>query len=247
MSIFDTLEKIRLKRGAVCLALLDPDTKNDDIFLQNINTINKSDFDAILVGGSLIMDNEFNQRVKLVKSQTNLPVIIFPGSSKQISTHADAILYLSLISGRNPQYLIGEHIESAPVIYNIGLETIPTGYILLDGGKRSSVEIISNTTPLPMEKKDIILATALAGQYLGNKLIFLESGSGAENHAQISLIQHLSQIISIPIMVGGGIQNSTSAKAVKDAGAGYVVVGTMIENGASSQELINLTKVVHSQ
>ena len=152
-----------------------------------------------------------------------------------------------MISGRNPQYLIGEHIESAPSIYNLGLEAIPTGYILLDGGQRTSVEIISNTTPLPMNKKDIILATALAGQYLGNKLIFLESGSGADNHAQIELISYLAKTLSIPLMVGGGIQTAKSAEQIKDAGAGYIVVGTIIENGASAQDLLELTRVVHTE
>ena len=168
MKIYSKLESIRLKRGAVAIALLDPDAKNDDGLKKMVQLVNDSDFDAIFIGGSLISDNEFESRIKTVKDNTDLPIIIFPGSSNQLSQYADALLFLSLISGRNPQYLIGEHVKSAPVIHKMKLETIPTAYILLDGGVRSSVEIISNTSPIPMNKHDIILAHALAGEYLGN-------------------------------------------------------------------------------
>ena len=188
MKIYSKLELIRLKRGAVAIALLDPDAKNDDGLKKMVQLVNDSDFDAIFVGGSLISDNEFESRIKIVKEHSDLPIIIFPGSSSQLSQYADAVLFLSLISGRNPQYLIGEHVKSAPVIRKLGLEAIPTAYILLDGGVRSSVEVISNTSPIPMNKHDIIIAHALAGEYLGNKLIFLEAGSGAVNHAAFEII-----------------------------------------------------------
>jgi len=223
------------------LALIDPDTKNDLILTDLIDNINKSSFDAILVGGSLINDDNFDKRMKLIKSLTELPVIIFPGSSKQISSDANALLFLSLLSGRNPRYLIGEHVESAPIIYSLNLETIPTGYILLDGGSKTSVEIVSNTLPLPMDRVDIILAHALAGQYLGNKFIFLECGSGSLNHVSTEIISKLSSKLSIPIIVGGGIDNPQSAKLISDAGADFIVVGTYIENGASIKELSSIT------
>ena len=167
MSTFSKLEKIRAVRGAVAIALLDPDKKNDNGLLKMLQLVNESDFDAIFIGGSLISDNEFESRVEEVTNNTDLPVIIFPGSSSQLSQHADAVLFLSLISGRNPQYLIGEHVKSAPIIFNMKLEAIPTAYILLDGGVRSSVEVMSNTSPIPMNKHDIILVHALAGEYLG--------------------------------------------------------------------------------
>ena len=241
MSIYSQLKQILIAKRCGAFALIDPDIKNDGALLETVEKINNSGFDAILVGGSLIQDNNFDTRIEYIKDNTNLPVIIFPGSSKQLSGKADAILFLSLLSGRNPQYLIGEHVESAPVIHSLNLETIPTGYILLDGGIRSSVEIISNTIPLPMNKVDIILAHALAGQYLGNKFIFLECGSGASNHASATIIESLSSRLNIPIIVGGGITSSASAKLISNAGASFIVVGTHIENGASVEELQEIT------
>ncbi len=245
MNTFNKLEKIRISRGAVAIALIDPDVKNDYILESMIELINKADFDAIFVGGSLISDNQFEDRISIIKSNTSLPLVIFPGSSNQLSEKADALLFLSLISGRNPQYLIGEHVKSAPIIYKLNLETIPTGYILLDGGSRSSVEIISNTTPLPMNKQDIINAHALAGEFLGNKYIFLESGSGSVNHATSEVVHNLSQIINIPIIVGGGVHTPKSALQLVDSGAEYIVTGTQIENSPKLDQLLDFTKSIH--
>ena len=244
MTTFSQLEKILSTKRCGAFALIDPDIKNDGNLADTVEKINQSGFDAILVGGSLILDNNFDNRIDFIKKNTQLPVIIFPGSSKQLSGKADAILFLSLLSGRNPQYLIGEHVESAPVIHSLGLEPIPTGYILLDGGSRTSVEIISNTIPLPMDKVDIILAHALAGQYLGNKFIFLECGSGALNHVSTTIIETLSKRLDIPIIVGGGITNATSSKSIANAGARFIVVGTHIENGASIEELREITSSI---
>ena len=245
MNTYNKLEKIRKLRGAVAIALIDPDFKNDTILESMINLINKSDFDAIFVGGSLISDNQFERRISVIKSNTDLPLIIFPGSSSQLSENADALLFLSLISGRNPQYLIGEHVKSAPIIYKMNLETIPTAYILLDGGTRSSVEIISNTTPLPMNKKDIIIAHALAGQFLGNKFIFLESGSGSENHATADIVFNLSKIVDIPIIVGGGVHTPESAYDLVKSGAKYIVTGTQIEKTPNLNQLLKYTNAIH--
>ena len=245
MKIYSKLESIRVKRGAVAIALLDPDTKNDNRLQKMIDLVNTSDFDAIFLGGSFISDNEFESRIKTVKENSDLPIIIFPGSSNQLSQYADAVLFLSLISGRNPQYLIGEHVKSAPVIRKLGLETIPTAYILLDGGVRSSVEVVSNTSPIPMSKHDIIIAHALAGEYLGNKLVFLESGSGAINHAAFEIISLISKQIQIPIIVGGGVNTSKSAEKLVSSGAGYIVTGTQIEKLPSSRNLLEFTKAVH--
>ena len=176
MTIVNKINEIRKNRGGVAVALIDPDAKYENKLPTMIDIINKSDFDYIFIGGSIICDNEFDRRLAFIKKSTDLPLIIFPGSSDQISIHADGILFLSLISGRNPQYLIGEHIKSAPIIYNMSIEPIPIAYILLEGGIRSSVEIISDTKPIPMDKHEIILAHALAGQYLGKAFIFLETG-----------------------------------------------------------------------
>ncbi|MBC8311250.1 MAG: geranylgeranylglyceryl/heptaprenylglyceryl phosphate synthase [Candidatus Marinimicrobia bacterium] len=244
MNTYSQLEKLLSAKRCGAFALIDPDIKNDSILLETVDKINESGFDAILVGGSLLQDNNFDTRINQIKKNTELPVIIFPGSSKQLSGKADAILFLSLLSGRNPQYLIGEHVESAPVIHSLGLEPIPTGYILLDGGSRTSVEIISNTIPLPMNKVDIILAHALAGQYLGNKFIFLECGSGASNHASTAIVNALSSRLDIPIIVGGGITSAESANAISKAGASFIVVGTHIENGASVEQLKEITTAI---
>ena len=245
MTILNQLERNRQNRGGSAVALIDPDTKYDNKILSMINLINESDFDIIFVGGSLISDNGFNKRLELIKKHTNLPVIIFPGSSRQLSNHADAILFLSLISGRNPQYLISEHVKSAPMIHSLGIEAIPTAYILLDGGIRSSVEIVSDTKPLPMEKLDIILAHALAGQYLGKSLIFLESGSGAKEHVTCEIVSYLKPHLSIPIIVGGGVNTAESADLLVKAGADYIVTGSQIENLPNSTELIKFTQAVH--
>ena len=245
MKIYSKLESIRIKRGAVAIALIDPDTKNDDGLKKMVQLVNDSDFDAIFVGGSLISDNEFESRIKTVKDNTDLPIIIFPGSSNQLSQYADALLFLSLISGRNPQYLIGEHVKSAPVIRNMKLETIPTAYILLDGGARSSVEIMSNTSPIPMNKHDIILAHALAGEYLGNKFIFFETGSGAKDHVASDVISFISKQIQIPLIVGGGVNTSESAGRLVSSGAKYIVTGTQIEKLPTSETLLAFTKAVH--
>ena len=246
MITFEFLENKRKSLGVLAVALIDPDVKNDSDLGNILDLINNSNFDVIFIGGSHITDNHFETRLKFVKSNTDLPVIIFPGSSSQLSKYADAVLFLSLISGRNPQYLIGEHVKSAPIIKNINLEVIPTAYILLDGGTRSSVEVISNTTPLPMSKHDIILAHSLAGQYLGNKLIFLESGSGSKNHATCEIINIISQNINIPIIVGGGVHSPDSAINIAKSGASYIVTGTQLELQPSIDDLVRFTDAVHN-
>jgi phosphoglycerol geranylgeranyltransferase len=247
MNTFSIIEEIRTRRGACAIALIDPDSKNDKNLVELIQRISTVDYDVIFVGGSLIMDDKFEQRMSIIRENTTLPIIIFPGSSSQISAKADAILYLSLLSGRNPQYLIGEQVQSAPKIYNIGLETIPTGYILLEGGTRSSVEVMSNTRPLPMDREDIILAHALAGQYLGMKLIFLESGSGALNYASTKLIEYLSKHLSIPLIIGGGIKDPESAKLAVNSGAGYIVTGNILEQTNDINMLKEITNAVHQK
>ncbi len=245
MKVFELLKQIRKKRGTCAIALVDPDTKNDYNLSDTVKLITDSDYDALFVGGSLIMDDLFEDRINIIKENSNLPVIIFPGSSNQLSGKADAVLFLSLLSGRNPQYLIGEHVHSAPKVYNLKIEPIPTGYILIDGGVPSSVAVMSNTNPLPMSKPDIILAHALAGEYLGMKQIFIESGSGAKEHANEKLIQLLSSKLSIPLVIGGGIRTPESARLLAEAGAGCIVTGNIIEENPNPNLLKNLTKSIH--
>lgn len=211
------------------IGLIDPDKKNHNLIKNQLRYINENDFCSVLVGGSLLMDSNFDDRINYISSKTNLPLISFPSSSSQLHKKFDAILFLSLISGRNPQYLIGEHVNSAPIIYSLGIESIPVGYILIDGGGLSSVELMSNTRSLPMEKVDIIIAHALASQYLGHKFIYLECGSGAKNAIDLNLLQQIKKTVSIPLIVGGGVKNKDDIKNLYNSGADLIVVGTMIE------------------
>ena len=229
MSVFDSIIDVVKNRGACFVTLIDPDNKNDDLIASQVEIANCSEVDAIFVGGSLMMDGKANDRVKIIKELSNVPVILFPGGVNQISPDYDAILFLSLLSGRNPHYLIGEQVISAPIIKDLGLEPIPTGYILLDGGAVTSVEFMSGTRPIPMEKKDIVASHALAGQYLGMKSIYLEAGSGAKNHVSEDIVEFVSNFISIPIIVGGGISSPEIASKLVKVGASIVVIGTAIE------------------
>ena len=245
--IFNNLESIRESRGCVSLALIDPDSKNDKSLDKITDIIANSDFDAVLLGGSLIMDDKFKIRAKKISKNIDKPIILFPGSSTQITKYAEAILYISLLSGRNPQYLIGEHVQSAPKIYSLKMETIPTGYILLNGENVSSVQAISQTMPLPTDKFEIIAAHALAGQYLGMKAIYLEKGSGSKNTVNPKLIKYLYDRIKIPLIIGGGIFNNDIVKKIVNAGAGYVVIGTAIENSHSKNKLTEINRIIHGK
>ncbi len=208
--------------------LIDPDKNNSDsldLILQNSNI---SGIDYIFVGGSLVVGN-INETLSYIRQRTKIPVIIFPGNVIQISDNADGILFLSLISGRNPEYLIGQHVISAPTLKKSGIEVIPTGYILIENGKTTSVEYISNTIPIPSDKPEIVVATALAGEMLGMKLIYLEAGSGAAKSVALSIISEVKKNIQIPILVGGGIRNAEDARKIFAAGADLIVIGSAIE------------------
>ena len=209
--------------------LIDPAAVSSDLLQRYIKAIKTTPPDFIFVGGSLVW-NDINPVIKQLKESTDVPVVIFPGHVLQISNYADAVLFISLISGRNPEYLIGQHVLAAPALKNSGIEVIPTGYILVENGKTTSVEYISNTTPIPKDKPDIIKATALAGQYLGHKLIYLEAGSGASTPAGNNTIKEVSLYIDIPLIVGGGITSTEVAKEYFDNGATCVVIGTLFEN-----------------
>ena len=244
-NLYNKLENIRKDRGAVAVALIDPDKKHSKKIPKMVELINNADFDVIFVGGSSMEDEKFKTRLKRIKSNTDLPVIIFPGDSNQISKDADAILYLSLLSGRNPDFLIGEQVKSAPLINKHSIEVIPTGYILIDGNTNSSVQKVSNTKPLPMDNLKTILHHALAAEYLGKSFVFLEAGSGAKNHVTAELIEFISPNIKIPIIVGGGITSPTSAKNLTSSGASYLVIGSKIEALPTQNELLDITNAIH--
>ena len=168
--VFKQLLDVKSEKGAGYIVLIDPDRKNEDTLAKQVTVANKSNVDALFVGGSLMMDSKHNERVAVIKKEADIPVIFFPGGLNQLNQYYDAILFMSLLSGRNPQYLIGEQVVAAPIINDLGIEVIPTGYLLFDGGANSTVEFMSDTKPLPMNRPDIAVAHALAAEYLGKKL-----------------------------------------------------------------------------
>jgi phosphoglycerol geranylgeranyltransferase len=217
--------------------LIDPDRYNNTTLKETIRVANNFSIDLILVGGSLV-SRSVSPLIDIIKNNTDIPVVLFPGSLLQITDNADGILLLSLISGRNPEFLIGNHVIASPVLKRSNLEIISTGYILIDNGKTPSVEYMSNTTPIPSDKIDIAVATALAGEMLGLKLIYLEGGSGAKQPVKGTMIEAVKQNVTIPLIVGGGIKNEYDAANVYKAGADIIVVGNAIESKLKMLEKI---------
>ena len=189
------------------------------------------------------MDGNCTDRVKQIKEVSNIPVIFFPGGVGQLNSHYDAMLFMSVISGRNPHYLIGEQVIAAPLVKVMGIETIPTGYILMDGGVGSTVEFVSGTRPIPMNRPDVTVAHALAGQYLGMNLIYLEAGSGAMESVAPGVVEAVNDAIDVPLIVGGGIRSPETASETVKAGASIIVTGTIIE--IHSNRMKELADAVH--
>ncbi|MBN2274168.1 MAG: geranylgeranylglyceryl/heptaprenylglyceryl phosphate synthase [Bacteroidales bacterium] len=223
--IYNTLLTSPEKKFAL---LIDPDNHNDESLVKALTIANKTTLDFILVGGSLV-SKPIDHTVTVIKKTSSVPVILFPGSLLQLSEKADGILLLALISGRNPDYLIGNHVLAAHFLKKSSLEIIPTGYILIDGKSISSVEYISNTRPIPVEKPDIVVATAMAGEMLGHKMIYLEAGSGADRRVSEKVVAEVRKHIGIPLMVGGGIRTPEDIFNLYKAGADIVVVGSAAE------------------
>lgn len=224
--------------------LVDPDKVDNAKIEQLVTLATDSKVDYFLVGGSLLISNHLDECIQQFKSACNIPIILFPGSPSQVSKYADALLYLSLISGRNPELLIGQHVVSAPFVRKSGLEIMPTGYMVIDGGAPTTVSYISNATPIPSDKNEIALCTAMAGEMLGMKLIYMDSGSGAKRPIPESMIEMVSSHIEVPLIVGGGITEPEKAYRNCKAGADVIVVGNAIEKDASL--LKELAAAVHS-
>lgn len=216
-------------KGKQLAILVDPDRINREKIQYLSKIADKGLVDFFLLGGSIVSE-PIEPVVKMFKELTDVPVILFPGSVLQVTPLADAIFFLSLISGRNPEYLIGNHVTIAPFLKKSGIEVISTGYILVENGKTTSVEYISNSRPIPADKPDIILATAIAGEMLGNKLIYIEAGSGAVNSASVGTIQLLKKNLTVPLIVGGGIRTVQTAVELCSAGADILVLGSVMEN-----------------
>lgn len=234
-NILATFKEARTNNKKLLAILIDPDKFNDENIIEVINT---QQVDLVLVGGSLITHGNLELTIQLLKSKCTKPIIIFPSSASHISENADAIFLLSLISGRNPEYLISQHVQAAPIISKLNIETLSVSYILIDGGNLTSVAYISNTTPIPAEKSDLILATALAGELIGHQLIYLEAGSGAKTNVSDHSIRLVKSQTNNPIVVGGGIRDAKTAKKLWEAGADCLVIGNAAENNVNIIEEI---------
>ncbi len=245
MSIYEKLLSLRHTRGAGFWVLIDPDDHPAAVLGEKARQCEAAGVDALLVGGSLIFNDSFHTTIAVIKRSSQLPVIIFPGSPMQLAAQADAVLFLSLISGRNAQHLIGDQVAAAPVIRKLGLEVIPTGYMLISSGMTTSVEFMSDTRPLPREKPDLTAAHALAGQYLGMKMIYLEAGSGAKESVPEEMIARVRQWVDLPLIVGGGIRTPAEAAAKVRAGADFVVIGTALGNQMDESKVQEYALAVH--
>lgn len=250
MNIYNTLFEKKNAAQKSFAVLIDPDGVDISSLNRLIQVSLKARVDYFFVGGSLVISNHLDDVVKQIKAACNIPVVLFPGSPSQISKYADALLYLSLISGRNPELLIGQHVVSAPFVKNSGLEIMPTGYIVVDGGAPTTVSYISNAAPVPTDKNEIAMCTALAGEMLGMKLIYMDAGSGAKTPISESMIQAVAQNIESPLIIGGGITSPEKAYNNCRAGADVIVIGNAIEKDVSliteMSEAIHASYKVHS-
>jgi len=208
--------------------LIDPDKQNVRELLETVKSCNESDVDYFFVGGSIITQGDMQKTTRLIKENSTKPIIIFPGNPDQISNYADAILFLSLISGRNPEFLIGHQVAAAPLLKKTNLEVIPTGYLLVDCGTTTTAIYVSDTNPIPHNNAEIAANTALAGEYLGLKLTYIDGGSGAKKCISNAMISKTRAALTGPLIIGGGIRTPEAAKEIYKAGADIIIVG----NGA---------------
>jgi len=226
--------------------LIDPDNIDKSEIPEFISGCIDGNVDIVLIGGSLLINAHFDNKIKAIKEAAkNLPIVLFPGGLNQISGYADAILYLSLISGRNAEYLIGSQVIAAPVIKHLNLEAISTAYVLIESGQKTSVEFMSGTQPIPRDKTDIAIAHAMAAELLGFKLLYLEAGSGARQTVPVEMIESVCSSINIPVMVGGGIKSPDVARQKIKAGADIIVVGNHFEKTGNNNYIKEFAQAIH--
>ena len=241
MHLYNKISNNKRKQFAI---LVDPDKFDDAAVIHAARVAGDSMVDYIFIGGSLLTNDNLGNCIELLKENCSIPVIIFPGSVLQINRKADAILLLSLISGRNPDLLIGKHVIAAPYLKASGLEVLPTGYMLIESGRITTAQFVSNTLPIPHDKDDIAACTAMAGEMLGLKLIYLDAGSGADIPVSASMIERVKNNISIPLIVGGGVRTPDKAVESCKAGADIIVVGNAIEQDPS--HIKEMAAAIHS-
>ncbi len=245
MKTYNKLLKMAKER-ANYLCLIDPDKIDEKQAVQYAKTCEENGADGLLVGGSLMLTNNFESNLKVIKGNVNIPVIIFPGIFNFVSKYADAILLLSVVSSRNPQMLIGEQVRAAPQIKQYNLEAIGTAYMLIDSGQNTSVNFMSSSFPIPRTKNDIAVAHALASQYLGMKIIYLDAGSGAEYPVPDDMIREIKKNISLPVILGGGITNPKIAAQKAAAGADFIVTGNILEKNLDSKLIREFANSIHN-
>ena len=244
MTIYQDLIQAKTNGQKKFAVLIDPDKIRLKSFKDVVNISKEANVDYFFIGGSLVVNDMLDIVLDSIRKNCNIPLILFPGNSFQLSYKADALLFLSLISGRNAELLIGKHVITAPFLKMSPLEIISTGYMLIDGGVDTTVNYMSNTNPIPHAKDDIALSTALAGELLGLKLIYLDAGSGAKIPVSKSMIEAVSGSTSVPIIVGGGIKTPEKARENVQAGADLVVVGNAIEH--DPELIIEMSSAIHS-
>ena len=244
MSIYDNILKSKKEGKKIFAILIDPDKQTNEELLETVDIANNSNVDYFFVGGSLLINNSLEQSILTIKSNSSIPLVLFPGNAMQVSENADAILFLSLISGRNPEMLIGQQVITAPLLKQTDLEVLSTGYMLIDSGKPTTVSYMSNTTPIPYEKNYVAACTAMAGEMLGLKLIFMDGGSGAKTPISSQMIKSVSNNVDVPLIIGGGICSASKALENCQAGADIIVVGNAIEkeNGLIKE----ISEAIHS-
>jgi phosphoglycerol geranylgeranyltransferase len=245
MKIYEHLLNTISAKGAAYLILLDPEKISDEKLGVFVKFCERSGVDGFLFGGSLMVDGNFRSALEIVKSATKLPVIIFPGDTNQVSSLADAILFLSVISGRNAEHLIGKHVMASPIIKKTGIEPISTGYMLIESGVTTTAQYMSGSLPIPRTKPEIAAATALAGEYLGLKLLYLEAGSGADEPVPNEMIKAVSDFCTVPLIVGGGIRNPQTAREKVENGANIIVTGNFFENEQNWGLIKEFVNAVH--
>ena len=248
MQIYNNIIESNEKGKKLFSILIDPDKQSKETLMEIIEKSKSVNVDLFFLGGSLLSNNSINFCITIIKQNCKIPVLLFPGNAMQVNDKADGILFLSLISGRNPELLIGNHVITAPFLKKSSIEVIPTGYMLIDSGRPTSVSYMSNTNPIPYEKDDIAVCTAIAGEMLGLKMVYMDAGSGAKNTVSKKMIKAVKTNIDIPLIVGGGINSADIAKEKCEAGADIIVVGNAIEKDSSLiKQVSNMMNTINTR
>jgi putative glycerol-1-phosphate prenyltransferase len=222
--------------------LIDPDKSDEEHLTVSCQRINETGVDLIFVGGSLLTDGDLEQTIRSIKSKTSIPVLLFPGSSSQITNEADGILFLSLLSSRNAEMLIGQQVVAAPYLRKTKLEIISTAYLIIESGSQTTASYMSNSNPIPRDKAEIAASTALAGEYLGMKLIYLDGGSGAQQPISGKMIEKVRDYTSQPVIVGGGLDSIEKINEAYETGADIVVLGNVLEKDPNFLSVVASSK-----